>query len=512
MKRAIILSAAVILIILIGLVVFVIYPSLSNNNALKPFYVGVTFGGNTSSDAKLLIDKVKNSTNLFVLQSGILQRNISALDEIGDYAIASGLHFAVYSGVDEAFQTKTWVEWMDSAKQRWGSQFLGIYYNDEPGGKMLDGYVDLSTNGTNIIKLGSTGIQAGVNGTDYVFGVDGAVRATTYQNSSDADSLNGTLSICDPNGSVITTIPNVPRPAPADQIIHYPNGTFAVWNPLAPNSTIVNYYTNGTITIRELPANDFFTVENGSDRISQLEPYSSVLAKSPIKNCDEAAQNFVNRNRSSLGWLDNQSVTVFTSDYALYWWDYQSGYDVVLAELGWNNTAAQEIGLVRGAANLHGKSWGTIITWTYTQQPYLTSGEEMYDQMRLSYESGAEYVVVFNYAGDMNGAYGTLQDEHFQALERFWNEIVQNPNVVHGGVKAEAALVLPKDFGWGMRSPTDTIWGLWNANSTAQQTWAQVQNKLAQYGSRLDIVYEDSTYTAAGKYSRIFYWNQTSWD
>jgi hypothetical protein len=38
----------------------------------------------------------------------------------------------------------------------------------------------------------------------------------------------------------------------------------------------------------------------------------------------------------------------------------------------------------------------------------------------------------------MSGPYGTLQEEHFQALERFWKEVVQNPTEVHGYDKAEA--------------------------------------------------------------------------
>ncbi len=37
----------------------------------------------------------------------------------------------------------------------------------------------------------------------------------------------------------------------------------------------------------------------------------------------------------------------------------------------------------------------------------------------------------------MSGAYGTLQDEHFQALERFWNDVEQS-TIVHGSIKAEA--------------------------------------------------------------------------
>jgi len=194
----------------------------------------------------------------------------------------------------------------------------------------------------------------------------------------------------------------------------------------------------------------------------------------------------------------------------LYWWDYQSGYDMVLAELAWNNSVAQEIGLVRGAANLQGKSWGTILTWKYTHAPYLTDGAEMFDQMKASYEAGAEYVVVFNYAKDMSGPYGILQEEHFQALERFWDEVVQNPNVSHGGIKAEAVLVLPNDYGWGMRRPDDTIWGMWNPNSTSTQIWNQLQQKLDQYGLKLDIVYDDPAYPVAGRYANIYYWNQNT--
>ena len=269
------------------------------------------------------------------------------------------------------------------------------------------------------------------------------------------------------------------------------------------------------LTQEEISRN-FFTMENGTDRIAQEETYEQVLSKNPIPNCDKAAETFVSRAQKPLDdlisqWqLSNRSFPIFTADYGLYWWDFQSGYDMVLAELGWNNTVAQEIGLVRGAANLQDKRWGTILTWKYTQPPYLTDGNEMFDQMKASYESGAEYVVVFNYAKDMTGPYGTLQEQHFQALERFWNDVVQNASVVHGGIKAEAALVLPRNYGWGMRNPSDTIWGLWSTNSTSQQIWTQLQSKLAQYGSKLDIVYDDPAYPVVGKYSQIYYWNQTS--
>ncbi|MDR0470469.1 MAG: hypothetical protein LBH79_01930 [Nitrososphaerota archaeon] len=55
----------------------------------------------------------------------------------------------------------------------------------------------------------------------------------------------------------------------------------------------------------------------------------------------------------------------------------------------------------------------------------------------------------------------------------------------------------------------DTIWGVWPANSTSQQIWNQVQIRLNQYGTKLDIVYEDPNYSVADLYRHVYYWNQT---
>lgn len=495
MRRAIIFAVVAVALILTS--AFLITYFFLNEKEQKPFYVGVTFGGNNVQDAKTLIDKVANYTNLFVLQSGILKDDTSAVNEIGDYAISKGLHFAAYFDVSSPAQNALWI---GTAKQRWGDMFVGVYLGDEPGGKMLDGGTTTFTLSTNeSINISTDGTITYYDTLQYY--------ATYYP--------NGYITVTKTNGTLVF-IPN-----PDDKTITIEHELF--------NTT--TYNTNGSITFHEIliqttikgnvPSSkvlseNYYTRENGSDYIAQLETYQQAKSKNPIPDCDTAANLYINKTKEPIDNLRNQwniskgDFPIFTSDYSLYWWDYKSGYDMVLAELGWNNTVAQEIGLVRGAANLQGKSWGTIITWTYTQQPYLTSGDEMYDQMRLSYESGAEYVVVFNYAEDMNGAHGTLQDDHFQALERFWNDVVENPNVKHGGVTAEAALVLPKDYGWGMRNPQDTIWGLWQANSTSMQIWNQLQSKLTQYGSKLDIVYDDKAYPLTGKYSKIYYWNQTS--
>jgi hypothetical protein len=504
MKRTIIfVTIAVLLIIAISATLVMV-----NNVPAKkdPFYVGVTYGGNNVQDAKTLIDKVANYTNLFVLASGLLKNDASAVNEIGNYAVSNRLHFAAYFDVIGDAQN---AEWIGTAKQRWGSMFVGVYLGDEPGGKLLDGSTTFNLQGITVNKS-NDGIVSYNDGNDCVtaFFPNGKI---TVQKSNDTFSRE-----TDPNNSSITISTTI------------------------SNTNLTTYESNGSITVRETITNttdkvftggipfghhgvgdfyqvlrdNFYTMENGSDRIAQEETYQQVKSKNPIPDCDTAANLYISKTKEPIDNLRNQwnitkgSFPVFTADYSLYWWDYKSGYDMVLAELGWNNSVAQEISLVRGAANLQGKSWGPILTWKYTQAPYLADGNEIFNQMKTSYENGAQYVILFNYAESMSGQYGTLQEEHFQALERFWNDVVQNKSVVHGGIKAEAALVLPRNFGFGMRHPQDNIWGIWNANGTSQQIWNQVQSMLTQYGSKIDVVYEDPEYPILGMYSQIYYWNQ----
>ena len=59
-------------------------------------YFGVTFGSNTTIEAKLLIDKVKEFTNLFIVASWTLDTlnesvNGTSLTEVCDYAVSQGL-------------------------------------------------------------------------------------------------------------------------------------------------------------------------------------------------------------------------------------------------------------------------------------------------------------------------------------------------------------------------------------------------------------------------------------
>lgn len=49
---------------------------------------------------------------------------------------------------------------------------------------------------------------------------------------------------------------------------------------------------------------------------------------------------------------------LLTSDYALYWWDYKAGYNMVLTEFGWNYSRQLAIALDRGAASVRNKKIG----------------------------------------------------------------------------------------------------------------------------------------------------------
>ncbi|MCW3994957.1 MAG: hypothetical protein NWE98_02255 [Candidatus Bathyarchaeota archaeon] len=495
MKRAVLLFAVLSVIMMSAVIVIVNnVPTKINRNL--PFYVGVSYSGDNITDAKLLIDRVKNYTNLFVLQSGPLMYNVVFSEQILDYAVASGLNIVVSYSTNSLGNNLNAI--LDVAPSRWGSHFLGLYFNDEPGGHMLDSQtLTFSDNEKTIVKdangqiilskLTGSGLNQTLN--QYIFDPSGIITIT-----SAPSFLNTPWS----GGNKTNQVSNSTRINPT-QTIYYPNGTIRY-----TDDTTLTYEPNGQV----FNENNQLVTDRGN--VSQFQPYQQIWDLNPLLNYTDAANIYVNNLKTTLSSIGNQTnVKLFTSDYALYWWDYKSGYDTIFAELGWNNTAAQEIDLVRGAANLQGKAWGTIITWTYTRPPYLTSGDEMYNQMRLSYECGAKYVVIFNYAKNMTDSYGTLQEEHFQALQRFWKEVVQNDSVVHGGIKAETVLVLPKDYGWGMRTPNDTIWGLWKADGTSQQVWNRVQNKIAEYGSKLDIVYDDGAYPVIGKYDHVFYWNQT---
>jgi hypothetical protein len=198
-----------------------------------------------------------------------------------------------------------------------------------------------------------------------------------------------------------------------------------------------------------------------------------------------------------------------TSDYGLYEFDYKAGYDVILAELAWNHSRPINIALARGAATVHGKDWGVMLTYTYTKPPYLASGTQIYDDLVLAYQNGAKYFLVFDYAKDpeTNATYGILKDEHLEALQQFWQYVKHNPNPALPNERV--AYVLPKDYAYGFRGPADSIWGLWGPDELSSKIWNDVNELVQQHGAALDIIYEDSILTHALPYYKLVFWNGT---
>ncbi len=224
-------------------------------------------------------------------------------------------------------------------------------------------------------------------------------------------------------------------------------------------------------------------------------------------------------NRSILGSIGNQSnVQLFTSDYALDWYDYQAGYNVVWGELGWNQSFTQSIDQVRGAADMAGAKWGTMIDWASLSPPTLLTGDQMYSAMRQSYEGGAEYVVVFNYMGDQQGQNiirnsslpsCLLQDTQFAAIQKFWTKIVQNPKETNN-VKRAGCACFASELWRIHANQGEGTWGIWQSDSTSLQVWNTLQTSLHKYGSKLDIVYDDPAYPTASLYKHVVYWNGTA--
>lgn len=227
------------------------------------------------------------------------------------------------------------------------------------------------------------------------------------------------------------------------------------------------------------------------------------------KNYTDASETYVELLYAHIEYYVYSAPLVLTADYGLYWFDYKGGYNMTLAEFGWNHSRLLHVALCRGAARAHKKDWGIIVTWTYNDTPYIESADELYNDLVLGYNAGAKYAVVFNFPNVMR--YGILSEAHFDSLKRFWSYIHRNPRN-HGSVEGEVAYVLPKDYGYGFRGPDDTIWGLWNADQLSKKIWDDVNKLVGSYDSHLDIVYDDPEFNNSleSRYDKLIFWNQTT--
>ena len=249
--------------------------------------------------------------------------------------------------------------------------------------------------------------------------------------------------------------------------------------------------------------------EVGGRQLDLHEDWVTVL---DADNYTDAGSQFINGINGSLTrftryYTNSTDFPLFTSDYALYWFDYRAGYDVLLAQFGWNYSRQLNVALCRGAATVQNKNWGVIITWTYNQPPYIESGKELYNDMILAYNNGANYILVF----DSNNDYTQeiLKEEHLEALKKFWNYASYNPPT-SDALSDRVAYVLPKDYAYGFRGPNDKIWGIWQADTLTSTICTNLGNLMGQYGTKLDIIYDDKTApNNTSVYNKFIFWNGT---
>jgi hypothetical protein len=154
------------------------------------------------------------------------------------------------------------------------------------------------------------------------------------------------------------------------------------------------------------------------------------------------------------------------------------------------------------------KEWGVIITWTYTEPPYIKSGEELCNDLVLAYENGAKCILIFD--SNKNYTKGILMEEHLAALKQSWEYMQNNPRE-NSATSDKVGYVLPKNYGYGFRGPNDKIWGLWEADSLANPICKTLGNLMEEYGPRLDIIYDEGLESAnTYGYSKLFFWNSSS--
>ena len=159
---------------------------------------------------------------------------------------------------------------------------------------------------------------------------------------------------------------------------------------------------------------------------------------------------------------------------------------------------------------MQNKEWGAILTWKYTEHPYLGSGAELYDQMMTAYQAGAKYVIIFNYPEIPGNPYWTMTDDHFAAVEKFSRDIMDTYTIRTrtDAREADAVLVLPENYAWVARDPTDKIWATIRPTKIRPNMEHNLSTTIT-VPTKTDIIYEDPDFPVAGKYPKIYYWNQT---
>ena len=251
--------------------------------------------------------------------------------------------------------------------------------------------------------------------------------------------------------------------------------------------------------------------EMGGKQLDHDENWMLVRQAANYSDAANRYENLLNLTLSSItrNYESSTNVPLFTSDYALYWFNYKGGYNTIFAEFGWNYSRQLNVALCRGAAESQNKTWGVMITYTYTNPPYVESAPDLYNDMIYAYNNGAKYIVVYD--SNPKWTQGILDQEHLTAIKQFWQYMNDNPRT-DSSIAPDTAYVLPQDYAYGFRGPNDKIWGLWGPDNLTNPIATQLSSLMQQYGTKLDVIYADESVNYASQYSKLIFWNGTTYN
>ncbi len=146
MKRSTLLFCFILITIIVSpLFLVALNVGIDEQDSDPQFFVGVEYAIDNHSveGCKALVDRVKNFTNVFVVDSVGIAFDINNLNEVCDYVYDAGLYFYVFfiSPINGTLQLRYNYYphiWIADAKEKYGDKFLGVYAMDEPGGNQLD--------------------------------------------------------------------------------------------------------------------------------------------------------------------------------------------------------------------------------------------------------------------------------------------------------------------------------------------------------------------------------------
>ena len=126
-----------LLLTLVCSVLLGFFPSFSVQAENAPdVFVGIDIAYGGVDQIKQRVDEVGSYTNVIVLGCTGVTEDRLKLEEACQYLFDKGMFFVVYQDypLGLSWLSSANSSWLETAKARWGSHFLGFYYTDEVGG------------------------------------------------------------------------------------------------------------------------------------------------------------------------------------------------------------------------------------------------------------------------------------------------------------------------------------------------------------------------------------------